>query len=118
MSVRFLRKVQAKGSRGLPGGTTLPQLLAEYRNARNPGNLPELTIDQILAWADSHHNRKGDWPRIESAAVFEDPDEKWVNINAALQNGHRGLPGGHSLAGLLAEHREARNTANLPDLTT
>lgn len=76
-----------------------------------------LTVEQVLRWADSHHSRTGDWPTSESGEVYDEPDEKWANINAALHNGHRGFPGGSSLAQLLAEHRAARNTANLPDLT-
>jgi hypothetical protein len=37
-------------------------------------------------------------------------------IEAALDQGSRGLPGGSSLAKLLAEHRRVRNKANLPPL--
>jgi hypothetical protein len=33
------------------------------------------------------------------------PGETWVNINGALQQGHRGLPGGDTLACLLNRHR-------------
>jgi hypothetical protein len=106
-----------KGSRGLPGGTTLPRLIAEHRNVRNPGNLPNLTVEQVLAWADAHHRRMGDWPNLQSGAIPEEPGEKWANINAALRNGHRGFSDGSSLAQLLAEHRGARSVWNLPQLS-
>ncbi|HEX4610467.1 MAG TPA: hypothetical protein VH092_19920, partial [Urbifossiella sp.] len=45
----------AKGLRGFPGGESLFDLLAKHRGVRNVGNLPRLTDQQILAWADAHH---------------------------------------------------------------
>lgn len=92
------------GARGLPGGSSLAQLLAEYRGARNRMNLPRLTIDQILAWADAHNAATGDWPSKNFGQVT-DTDETWARINAALNRGNRGLPGGSSLAKLLAKYR-------------
>ena len=41
----------------------------------------------------------------------------WIGIDAALRAGTRGLPGGSSLAKLLAEHRGVRNKMDLPPLT-
>ena len=48
-----IQQALALGQRGLPGGTTLSQLLAEH--GRIPARMPRpmLTVDQILAWADS-----------------------------------------------------------------
>src|SRR5271156_1195380 len=43
------------GRRGLPGSTSLSKLLAEHRGYRNIGNLPRLTVSQILRWADAFH---------------------------------------------------------------
>jgi len=43
--------------------------------------------------------------------------ENWGAISGALMDGHRGLPGGSSLAKILEEHRGVRNEKNLPDLT-
>src|SRR6185437_11399966 len=53
------------GRRGLPGGSSLAQLFADERGVRNPANLPPLTKEQILAWADAHHARTGAWPNRE-----------------------------------------------------
>jgi hypothetical protein len=39
------------GNRGLPSGSSLALLLANHRGIRNPGSLPDLTEEQILAWA-------------------------------------------------------------------
>ena len=36
------------------------------------------------------------------------PGEKWINIQTSLMQGRRGLPGGFSLAKLLAEKRPAK----------
>jgi hypothetical protein len=52
----------------------------------------ELTIEQILAWADAYYQRTGHWPDKKSGKVWEPPDEKWVNIDTALRMGLRGLP--------------------------
>ena len=105
-----------RGNRGLPGGSSLPQLLAERRGVRNLASLPALSIEQILDWADTHYRREGEWPRETSGAVYGVP-ETWHIIESALNNGHRGLPGGSSLARLLAEHRGVRNLKELPRLT-
>ena len=66
---------------------------------------PELTVEQILAWADAHHRRTGQWPNLASGLVMEAPREKWASLDAALRQGHRGLAPGSSLARMLAEHR-------------
>jgi hypothetical protein len=106
-----------KGRRGLPGGSSLPRLLAEQRGVRNHYDLPALSIDQILAWADLHRERAGKWPNEYSGAVADAPNETWARINTALFEGIRGLPAGSSLARLLAEHRGKRNHLALPDFT-
>jgi len=94
-----------QGHRGLPGGSSIARLLAEKRGVRNRAASPRLTIPQVLAWADACHAKTGRWPTLDSGPVEGVPDEKWSNINSALQQGHRGLPGGSSIARLLAERR-------------
>src|SRR5262249_18640984 len=106
------------GHRGLPGGSSLAQLLAEYRSVRNVQALPKLTIAQILTWADSHHSRTRSWPKEESGPIHEAPDQTWKGVYSALGKGVRGLSAGSSLARLLAERRGVRNDKALPRLTT
>jgi superfamily II DNA or RNA helicase len=106
-----------KGLRGLPGGSSLAKLLTCKRGVRNKTALPQLSIIQILKWADSHKKRTGQWPGQNSGPVNGAPGEKWANIYAALSQGLRGLPGGSSLAKLLAEKRGVRNQSALPRLT-
>jgi hypothetical protein len=101
------------GLRGLPGGNSLAQLLAEHRGARNKQGLPPLTVKQILEWADEHRKRTGKWPIVKSGPVKVAEDETWTNIQAALQRGLRGLSAGSSIAQLLAEHRGVRNRKGL-----
>jgi hypothetical protein len=107
-----------KGQRGLPGGSSLPRLLAEHREVRNLKNLPPLTLEAILAWADAHQRQTGKWPTVESGSILEAPSETWSGVNASLVNGRRGLSGGTSLARLLAQSRGKRNIKDLPRLTT
>ena len=105
------------GARSLPGGSSLAKLLAERRGVRNKKDLPPLTITQILAWADAHYERTGEWPGQDSGSILGAPDTTWRAVQLALFNGGRGLPVGSSLAKLLADCRGARNRLNLPHLT-
>ena len=97
-----------EGYRGLPGGTSLADLLQEQRGVRNKQNLPRLDVEQILAWADAHKEATGEYPHANSGTVHAAPRETWLMVQAALSRGLRGLPGGSSLAQLLAERREYR----------
>jgi hypothetical protein len=105
------------GLRGLPGGSSLTQLLAQHRGVRNTQDLPPLTEEQILAWAREHHRQTGAWPNHNSGPVQGHRGEVWRNVDMALVKGSRGLPGGASLARLLAGHLGVRNRANIPRLT-
>jgi len=105
------------GSRGLKGGNSLAQLLAEKRGVKNLKQLEKLTPGKVLQWADAHHQRTGHWPKRTSGPVVENPNENWRGIHHALYNGGRGLPGGSSLPRFLAEQRGVRNIAEVPQLS-
>jgi hypothetical protein len=90
------------GYRGLPRGPSLAKLLADERKVRNRTNLPQLTPRQILAWADDHYRRVGDYPTSTSGPI-EGAGETWGSVNLALRYGYRGLPGGSSLSRLLRQ---------------
>jgi hypothetical protein len=134
---RAINHALALGLRGLPGDSSLAELLAEHRGAPAPDMGPmalaekiwaweqahfpinrprrgrragrpfsRLAIKEILAWADAHHRATGVWPRRTSGSVLGAPDgETWEAVDQASVAGDRGLPGGWSLADLLAEHR-------------
>lgn len=78
---------------------------------------PQLTLAQILRWADAHHARTGKWPNVNSGRVRESPANTWCGINNALRAGTRGLHGGRTLARCLEEHRGVRNIRHLPPLS-
>ena len=105
------------GLRGLAGGSSLAQLLAEQRGARNPSRLSALSLEQILGWADAHHHRTGRWPTSESGPITDAPGETWKAIDQALRLGMRTLKGDSSLSRLLEKKRGVRNIQNLPPLT-
>ena len=105
-----------EGLRGMPGGSSLARLLAHHRSARNHLALPPLRVEEILNWADAWHDRAGSWPRKASGAVGVGVSETWLGVEQALRAGRRGLPGGSSLARLLAQHRGVRNKKALPPL--
>jgi hypothetical protein len=71
----------------------------------------------ILLWVDRFHRRTGRWPKLTDGAIPGAGGETWLRVNAALFHGHRGLPGGSTLAGLLAERRGVRNRMALPPLS-
>ncbi len=97
------------GLRGLPGGCSLAGLLTRERGVRWRNLPPPLTEDDVLAWAERHRLDNGAWPSNGSGPVADRPGENWRNIDAVLRRGGRGLPGGSSLAELLAARRGKRN---------
>jgi hypothetical protein len=102
---RNLNEVLLRGSRGLPGGDSLPRLLARERGRCDARTKPLLRVAQILTWADSYRRRNSRWPGANAGPVHEGPELTWSAINSALALGLRGLPGGDSLAQLLARRR-------------
>jgi hypothetical protein len=105
------------GGRGLPGGSSLADLLARRRGVRNRRKLPPFSEEQILVWADKHFQRFGCWPNRDSGTVQSAPGETWRAVEMALYKGMRGLRGGSSLTRLLVEHRGIRNRNHPPKLT-
>ena len=106
-----------RGSRGLCGRSSLSQLLSNNGRFKDTTNVPSLSIPQILAWADAHHARTGKWPNHLAGPIPEAPGESWKRAQGALVAGTRGLPGGSSLAQLLAVRRGLRNPQRPPKLT-
>jgi hypothetical protein len=98
------------GCRGMPGGTTLRQLLVKCRGMSATCVRPAHTMPQILAWVDHHHKLTGRWPDSNSGPVVGTQGETWRAIDRALQAGLRGLPGGSSLQKLLARERGVTRT--------
>lgn len=91
--------------RGLPGGDSLPKLLARRCGVRNIKDLPRLKVAQILRWAEAYVARHGRRPNKYAGPIPGAPGETWSAVDHALIRGQRGLKGGSSLAKLLDEHR-------------
>lgn len=106
------------GLRGQPPGSSLAKLLDRHRHVRNKKQAPTLFVRDILAWADAHRRRRGDWPTMDAGPVWDAPGETWSGVNAALFVGTRGLPGGDSLARFLSRYRGKRNRKALAAYTT
>jgi hypothetical protein len=87
------------------------------RGVRNKVSLAHLSRKQILSWAKAHFRRTGKWPTTASGPIAEAPDETWAAVDAALNQGGRGLKGGSSLARLLAQYRLKPNHLDLPPLS-
>jgi hypothetical protein len=80
----------------------LPQLDWDRVDVHRP-----ITVEDVLAWADSHHARHGTWPTCVSGEIPE-TGNNWTAIDTCLRLGHRGLPGGASVARVLERHRGVR----------
>ena len=76
------------GFRGLPGGSTLIRLLKKHRGLPIGRRLPELSEEQVLAWADAYFAAQGKWP-TENSGPIPGTKETWSAVAAAM----RGLPG-------------------------
>ena len=79
-----------------------------------PRRVSPLTTGQILAWADAHWRRTGDWPKAISGPVAGAAGLTWAAVESALRIGSRGLPGGDSLARLLRRARGLRERRGGP----
>jgi hypothetical protein len=101
-----------RGIRGLPGGSSLLRLLATHRGHRNASNLPSLSVQQILTWADKYYRRTGSWPTPNSGPIKGSRGDSWRAVNYALKHGTRGLPGGLMLSQFLVQHRRKRLARN------
>lgn len=70
---------------------------------------PALAIERVLELADEYHSKHGKWPTGSSGRIADSSPDTWTGIDIALRHGNRGLPGGTSLAKLLAERRGRRS---------
>jgi hypothetical protein len=61
------------GLRGLSGRDSLAKLLARERGVRKVGDLPELTEENILLWAELHRERTRRWPNENSGPIADAP---------------------------------------------
>src|SRR5450432_3058599 len=78
---------------------------------------PELSITQIVEWANEYHERTGRWPIRDSGRIPGSLGETWQKIDLALRRGGRGLPFKSSLAMVLFECCGVRNRVRLPRLS-
>jgi hypothetical protein len=106
-----------KARRGLPGPTSLSRFLVEHRGPQARNGPPDLTIEQVLGWADVFDQAHGRWPRpTDRGTVPGSGGLNWKLINELLMRGRRDLPGGTTLFRLLLEYREL-DAGNKPVLS-
>ena len=79
-----------KGRRGLPGGSSLADLLQSSRTVVRNHTRKKVTLEQIDAWAYAHHLRTGAWPNVRSGAIADAPGETWEKIDGFLRRGAGG----------------------------
>ena len=101
-----------KGTRGLPGGSSITKLLSKHRDIRSSAYLADLTEEQIILWAKEWFEKNGKWPTSISGQIEGSGGETWGAIQAALPVGGRGLPRKITLADLLQEQGLKKNKQN------
>jgi hypothetical protein len=72
--------------------------------AKSGPKVKPLAVAQILAWADAWHREWGAWPGMHSGPI-PGAGLTWLAVHSALREGVHGLPGGDTLAKLLARER-------------
>jgi hypothetical protein len=100
----WLRALAAWVEKGTPQVRSMAKPLADIPRERLL-RAPQLTVRQILAWADAHHHRTARCPTKDSGPVAEAGGDTWRRINDALARGNRGLPGGVNLSQPLRRRR-------------
>jgi hypothetical protein len=110
-----------KGGRGLVGGSSLANLIAEEFGIKNKMNLPPLTEKIICDWVGKFIEKNKRKPTksdgIIEFANNEYKGETWKTINFSLLRGTRGLRGGSSLAKLIQQKFGIRDYCNPPKLS-
>ena len=94
------------GLRGLPPGSSLAKLLEQHRGKRNLRNLPSHSEERIRKWIAEHYAVTSKWPTAASGTIVNATDETWGAVDAALNRGRRGLPGGSSVAKIVMPLRK------------
>jgi hypothetical protein len=98
-----------------------PMTMAANRRVPTVRRRRNLTVSRILALADAYHARHGRWPTQRSGKVECDDGEgagrTWGAVDQALFLGYRGLPGGTTLARLLAVERGVPDSHRRRQLT-
>lgn len=90
----------------------------ERINGQSENGKRQLTHEEILEWADAFYERHGRWPSSTATPIDEAPELTWRGVDAALQYGGRGLPGGSSLARVLATRMGRNVRPHRPPLST
>lgn len=98
-----------EGQRGLPGGSSLAEILSEAYGAPLKINKKQTSEAEIVCLAKNHFTSNGYWPNKQSGPVHDGhPGDTWRNYDYSLREGLRGLPGGSSLAKLLDTIRKPK----------
>lgn len=109
-----------KGTRGLPGGSSLARELEHHRSVF--GRKEPYSEDQILEWARAYLDRHGVWPTAADGVIPETGGLTWSGINKSLFFGSHGLPGGSTLKkllvakGVIRSRRRHRPSLNLDEI--
>jgi hypothetical protein len=112
---KYLDQCLRMGRRGLPGGSSLHNILRELK--QRPETVSER---QIRIWAKAFFKDTDRWPtkHDQNSLRYSTYDITWHGWDRALQRGWYGLPGGSSLSELVAPLRRGSQKAGRPDAKT
>ncbi|WP_425613621.1 hypothetical protein NA78x_003456 [Anatilimnocola sp. NA78] len=103
-----------RGRRGLRQ-TSLARLLSKVRKDVKLAAKQPPSLQQILAWADQHHERTGVWPTRKAGPIPGSKVRNWLAVNYVLVSGKVGAK--TTLSKLLASERGVPKHNRLPPLT-
>jgi hypothetical protein len=98
----LVNEALSKGHRGLPGGSSLADLIrrAFPEDRREKADLDERVI---RGWLERWKAEHGEFPTRDAGEVPYAPGETWGAVDRALRDGLRELGGGSSLAKLVGQ---------------
>lgn len=99
-----------EGFNGLPGGSSLAQILAPFKEDAS------YTEEMIIKTAKAFHARTGEWPHQQSGLIEDAPlangERTWRSVDSALRRKGNGLVEQSSLFQLLAPSKRAFPSRN------
>ncbi len=95
-------------------GATLSSVLMEHHGRLAQNRVPDLTVTQILKWADHYYMFHGRWPSERLGMVSGAFRGDLACYQSTPKTGGGVCPGA-SLARLLKEHRHSGKTPTFPD---
>lgn len=106
-----------RGTRGMPGGSSLPRLLVSSGRKFRKATRSPLQVKQVLAWLDAYFARHGCWPGEEDGKIDGEGKLSWFTVHADLVRGRVLGTKARSVRELVLQERNSWTSTGKPRLT-